>query len=100
MNEMTVTPGLPSVSAKEREALEAKSRADGSFARFLEASIEQVNGLQKEASQSAEALAAGNSENIHETMIALEKAELSFKMMMQVRNKIIKAYEEVMRMQV
>ncbi|MDX1762859.1 MAG: flagellar hook-basal body complex protein FliE [bacterium] len=100
MKEIAVTPGLPSVSATEKQALESKSRAEGSFARFLEESIEQVNGLQKEATLSVEALATGTGENIHETMIALEKAELSFKMMMQVRNKIIKAYEEVMRMQV
>lgn len=100
MKEMSVTPGVQAFSAKEIQGPEAKSQGESSFVRFLEESIDQVNGLQKEASLSAESLATGNGENIHETMIALEKAELSFKMMMQVRNKIIKAYEEVMRMQV
>ncbi len=100
MKEMSVTPELQALSTKQTQGPEAKSRGDSAFAQFLEESIDQVNELQKEASLSAESLAAGNGENIHETMIALEKAELSFKMMMQVRNKIIKAYEEVMRMQV
>jgi flagellar hook-basal body complex protein FliE len=39
-------------------------------------------------------------QDIHNTMIAIEKADLSFQMMMQIRNKIINAYEEIMRMQV
>ena len=42
----------------------------------------------------------GGTKNIHETMIAIEKAEISFKLMLQVRNKILEAYQEVMRMQV
>ena len=45
-------------------------------------------------------LSTGRSSNLHEAMIAIQKAEISFKMMMQVRNKIISAYQEVMRMSV
>jgi flagellar hook-basal body complex protein FliE len=45
-------------------------------------------------------LATGKSNNIHETMIAAEKADLSLRLMVQVRNKIIEAYQEVMKMQV
>jgi flagellar hook-basal body complex protein FliE len=45
-------------------------------------------------------LIAGKSKNIHETMLAIQKADLSLKTMMQVRNKILEAYKEVMRMQV
>ncbi|MGO9212512.1 MAG: flagellar hook-basal body complex protein FliE [Syntrophales bacterium] len=42
----------------------------------------------------------GNSGSIHDAVIALEKADLSFRKMIQVRNKILEAYQEVMRMQV
>jgi flagellar hook-basal body complex protein FliE len=70
------------------------------FKETLEDSINRVNGLQFEAHQAMEDLAVGKSNNLHETMIAIQKAEISFKMMMQVRNKIMDAYHEVMRMQV
>jgi len=56
--------------------------------------------LQSEADTSIEQLVAGNTKNLHETMIALEKADISFRLMMEVRNKIIEAYHEIMRMQV
>ncbi len=42
----------------------------------------------------------GETQDLHTTMIAVQKADLSFQMMMQVRNKIVQAYQEIMRMQV
>ncbi len=71
-----------------------------SFANALKDSIGKVNEIQKEADAAIEALANGESKNIHDTMIAVEKANLTFNMMLQVRNKLLAAYEEVMRMQV
>ncbi len=71
-----------------------------SFADALKDSISKVNDIQKEADVAIEALAKGESKNIHDTMIAVEKANLTFNMMLQVRNKLLAAYEEVMRMQV
>ena len=59
-----------------------------------------MNKLQKEAEKAASDLAVGEKKNIHETMIALEKADISFKLMMKVRDKIVKAYEEIMKMPV
>ena len=70
------------------------------FAVILENTVNDVNQLQREADESIQKLAAGKGKDIHQTMIALEKAEVSFQLMMQVRNKIIAAYEEVMRMQI
>ena len=60
--------------------------------------IKKVNDLQLEAHQAMEELATGKTNNIHETMIAVQKAEIAFKMMVQVRNKIMSAYQEVTRM--
>ena len=54
----------------------------------------------KDADREVEKLAKMETQDIHNTMIAIEKADLSFQLMMQVRNKIISAYEEIMRMQV
>jgi flagellar hook-basal body complex protein FliE len=72
----------------------------GSFFETLEKSMEEVNASQVEADGAIKDLMAGKSKNIHETMLAIQKADLSLKTMMQVRNKILEAYKEVMRMQV
>ena len=71
-----------------------------SFADTLAKSIEEVNHLQKEADQAIEKLASGESQNVHGAMLAVNKADTAFRMTMQVRNKILEAYQEVMRMQV
>jgi flagellar hook-basal body complex protein FliE len=56
--------------------------------------------VQLEASQAVDKLMTGESQNVHQTMIALQKADVSFQLMMQIRNKIVSAYEEIQRMQV
>ena len=70
-----------------------------SFIENLQASIAEVNNLQQEADQAIEALATGETKDIVQTMVAVEKANISFQLMTQVRNRIIEAYQEVMRMQ-
>jgi flagellar hook-basal body complex protein FliE len=75
-------------------------KANTSFSEVLKESISKVGELEKEADKEVEKLATMESKDIHNTMIAIEKADLTFQMMMQVRNKIISAYEEIMRMQV
>ena len=71
-----------------------------SFRQLLSDSMAQVNDLQKNADQAIERLVTGRSKNLHETMLAVEKAEIAFKTMNQIRLKVIDAYKEVMRMQV
>jgi flagellar hook-basal body complex protein FliE len=71
-----------------------------SFADILKNSFEQVNEHQSQADQAIRELVAGRSKNIHETMLAIERADSSLKLMMQVRNKVLDAYREIMRMQV
>jgi flagellar hook-basal body complex protein FliE len=68
------------------------------FKKILGQSIGEVNGLLQEANQSVQEMAAGKID-IHQAMTALEQANLSFRLMVQVRNKMISAYEEIMRMQ-
>ena len=70
------------------------------FGDFLKKSLNEVNKLQKDADEAAEKLASGKEKDIHNTMIALEKADVSFQLMLQVRNKIISAYETVLHMNV
>ena len=68
------------------------------FTQALQESIGKVNDLQNQADEAINGLMAGKS-SLHETLIALEKADMSFQVMMQIRNKIISAYEEIVRMQ-
>jgi len=75
-------------------------KGDKTFAETLKESIIKVNDVQMQADQSIVDLTTGRNTDIHQTMIAVEKAEVTFQMMMQVRNKLISAYEEVSRMQV
>lgn len=76
------------------------SGGGGSFANTLLSYIDNVNNLQTTANNSAEAIATGKSSNIHQAMINVEKASDSFEMMMQVRNKIITAYNQIINMQI
>ena len=70
------------------------------FADVLASSLDEVNTLQQKADAAATSLATGDTMSLHDTMIAMEQADLSFRLMMQVRNKIVDAYQEIMRMQV
>jgi flagellar hook-basal body complex protein FliE len=70
------------------------------FDDILTGAIGEVNKLHHEADQAVEALAAGRSADVHNTMIALQKADVSFQLLMQIRNKVLSAYETVMRMQI
>jgi len=81
--------------------LDKKSSDSGEgFGKILEDSIEKVNELQKAADKSVEEVAEGKSDNIIGTVIALEKADQSLKLMTEVRNKVVEAYNQIMRMQV
>ena len=71
------------------------------FAQILQNSIAQVSQTQQQAEDMAAKFAAGDSSaNLHEVMISLQKANISFQEMVQVRNKLVTAYHDVMKMQV
>lgn len=74
--------------------------AGKSFGQLLNDSLEKVNDMQLQADRGAKELVAGRNKNIHETMLLMEQADMSYRLAMQVRNKVIEAYREIMRMQV
>lgn len=76
------------------------SQSGQGFSDVLKNAVESVNSMQHEAGRLEDAVAKGENVNIHQAVIAGEKAGLSFRLLMQVRNKMIEAYQEVMRMQV
>ncbi len=78
----------------------AGASGEGSFAGLLREAVTQTEGLQHEADALVEQVARGHSGDLATTMIAIEKAQISFQLMLQVRNKVVEAYQEIMRMQV
>jgi len=75
-----------------------KTAADG-FGTMVNGLVDQVNLVQHEASDAIAQFATGDGENLHEVMLAVSKADVSFKFLMETRNKLVEAYQEVMRMQ-
>ena len=100
MNEISIPTNseplqTPGVTPRPVNASEADS-----FGQVLKQSLSEVNQLQNEADQAIDALTTGQQTDIHNTMIAMEKADVAFRLLMQIRNKVIAAYETIMRMQV
>lgn len=79
---------------KEAQAIDEK----GSFKNVLGGYIDQVNASQHEADSQVQRLVSGQTEDLHKVMIAMDEAETSFQMMMEVRNKLVDAYKELSRM--
>ena len=77
----------------------ASAPSGASFADALGRAVAEVDGLQISADRSAQALALGGG-NLHETALALEKADIALRVATKVRNKLVDAYQEVMRMSV
>jgi flagellar hook-basal body complex protein FliE len=74
------------------------TKAGHSFIEAIKDQVRQVDQMQKTADIASNDLATGRKRTLHETMIAVEQADISFRMLMAVRGKIISAYQEVMRM--
>ena len=73
----------------------------GDFSQALRQAIDQVNDAQQQGQKMAENFAAGDPNvNLHEVMIDLQKASVSFQEMIQVRNRLVSAYQDIMNMQV
>lgn len=70
------------------------------FSETLNSLIDQVDANSKAAMQSVEDIIAGKEGNLHEAMAALEEASLSFQLMLEIRNKLLESYQELMRMQI
>ncbi len=71
-----------------------------SFGQIFKNMITDTNSLQSEAADLAQKFALGEVSDIHEVMIAAEKAGVAFELVLEIRNKLIEAYQEFMRMQV
>lgn len=78
----------------------SNNQSNAGFGNYLMDALKGVNKLELEADALTKKLAAGEKVDIHEVMIATEKANVALQMTIQVRNKAVEAYNEIMRMQV
>ena len=78
----------------------AGSAETSGFLDSLKSAIGKVNDAKIEAGRAVDALMTGESQDLHRTMVALQEADVSFQLMMQIRNKLVAAYEEIQRMQI
>ena len=100
MNDITIHNNALSPQGTSPIAKQTSPSGSFSFGQMLEGSMERVNQLQKEADANINNLANGQQTDIHQTMIAVEKASVSFELLMQIRNKLVAAYDQIMRMPV
>ncbi|MBF0440814.1 MAG: flagellar hook-basal body complex protein FliE [Oligoflexales bacterium] len=88
------------ISISDEDANTKSENKKMTFMDHLKEGIEEVNEFQKNSDKMSLDLATGKEQNIHETMLAATQAELAFNLMVQIRNKALDAYQEVMRMPV
>ena len=101
MEQISIGPINPNLQVPEIRSPRAHAgeKSGTGFGEVLKDAISTVNELQKQSDQQIQKFMTGESQDLHTTVIAMQKADLSFQMMMQVRNKIVQAYQEIMRMQ-
>lgn len=109
-NMLGQTAGVePKISAAELKGLSAPALADtsaaikpaeGGFSSVLGQVVEEVNARQSLATQTVQDLQSGQNVSLHQAMIAMEEASVSFQLMVEVRNRLLESYQELMRMQV
>ena len=71
----------------------------GAFQNILDGTIKQLESMHEDASDAVQKFLTGENEELHTTVLAVQKAEVAFDLGLQVRNKVVSAYQEIMRMQ-
>lgn len=99
MDEIRIGPGSFPPILDPAASAGAAAQDQGGFLGTLKDAIDQTNAAQLQASDAVERMVTGGDQSLHQTLVALQKADISFQLMMQVRNKIVAAYEEIQRMQ-
>jgi len=100
VNPTTAILPIKPVPLPEGASAAGAALPDRKFADALSEAIGRVEAYRTEAHNSVESFLSGENEDLHEVALNTQRAELSFEMFLQVRNKVVQAYQEVMRMQV
>jgi flagellar hook-basal body complex protein FliE len=92
--------GIPNVRMPENTSLDGSGRESGpNFTSVLSNAVQTVDQLHNSAAQQVSNLLEGGGADLNQVMVAVEKADVSFQLMMQVRNKIVSAYQDIEKMQ-
>ncbi|MBN8191467.1 flagellar hook-basal body complex protein FliE [Bacillus sp. NTK074B] len=92
----SITHGFISPSLAKKN--NSPSEGAGNFSQLLKNSIDEVNKMQVQSDQLTEKLVRGENVDLHQVMIASQKASITLQTTMEVRNKVVEAYQEIMRM--
>lgn len=95
MNDLKIG-NLQQVAFNTNKTVKPKSQRD--FGKVIKGAVDRVNGLEREANRSIVDLLNGKAD-IHETMINLQKVDISMRLLLSIRNKAVEAYREIMHMQ-
>ncbi len=87
--------GLPQPNVDIGSTIGKEQQGGSDFFETLRGAVEQVKDLQSQADTQVAGMLNGDGQDVHSAMIAVEKASLAFELMLQVRNKIVSAYQEV-----
>lgn len=90
----------PEMQAAEIRSIEPGNKSTPSFANWLTDKLSETNGQLLDADKSLQQLASGQAPSLHQTMLTLEQAKLSFQFLEQIRNRLMSAYQEIMREQI
>lgn len=99
ISSLRILPAEVDASSLGSSSLGSSSTSEPGFRDVLHSAIDEIQQLEGQAESKITGVLEGNGADVHSALIAVEKADLSFQLMMQVRNKIVSAYEEISRMQ-
>jgi flagellar hook-basal body complex protein FliE len=93
-----IQPLQPAQAVSQIQPLKPAASGAGDFGQLVGNLLQDVNQSQNQAADAVAQLASGKTDNVHQVMIALGKAEVSFNYMLEVRNRLLDAYKQVMQM--
>lgn len=100
MNDIALTPSVGNLTAFPESSRSTAGGAGEPFGELMQSALNRVGTLHVEADRAVEDLTLGRATDIHSTMIAVEKAGIAMELALQVRNKLLNAYETLMRQQI
>jgi flagellar hook-basal body complex protein FliE len=99
MNISPIAPPIAIPSSPQIDGLQGSSATTGEFRDIFKSAIDQVESSRHQADQSVDQFLSGEGDDLHSTILSVQRADLEFQLALQVRNKVVSAYQEVMRMQ-
>jgi flagellar hook-basal body complex protein FliE len=93
-------PPIRNPAAPEPIRLPPGNSSSGDFRNVFEGAVQRVEHSRDNAAQAVERFLSGEEQELHSTALAVQEAELAFDLFLQMRNKVVQAYQEIMRMQV